>query len=75
MVGIDASQDFKMEVITGFHLGIRYLKMSTCAIESEQLAAPLEGGWVRSSFFKFKVFFDVSQDFKLQDGSDRWILI
>jgi hypothetical protein len=32
--------------------------------EFDQLAAPLEGGWVRSGFFKFG--FDASQDFKME---------
>ena len=42
MVGIDASQDFKMEASRmGVPFLICYLKMSTCATESEQLAVPV----------------------------------
>lgn len=37
--------------------------MSTCTTESEQPAAPLDGEWVRSGFFKV---FDASQGFKMK---------
>jgi hypothetical protein len=41
--------------------------MSASVHQSDQLAAPLEGGWVRSGF---KVGFDASQDFKMEVTPD-----
>jgi hypothetical protein len=40
------------------------MPLEDVSTESDQLAAPLEGGWVRSGFFK--VGFDASQDFKME---------
>jgi hypothetical protein len=59
-VGFDASQDGSDLWLLTWATSDTLLDDFT---ESEQLAAPLEGGWVRSGFFKA---FDASQDFKMK---------